>query len=115
MVLLSGLEAARSMCLTPTKFLLLQDKGLIIPEVNPDGVFYDIEKLRGVRGRIGVKIKPVKFPKEEYATPKEAMDILDISRRTFYIRAKRGDFKIHKEKQLSYILRAELYATDELF
>ena len=115
MALLSAIEAARSMRLTPSRFIYFQDQGLIVPEITAKGVFYESEKLRGVNPDGPRELKPIKFPKEEYATPKEAMDILDISRRTFYIRINSGKIPLFKKGRYSFVLRKDLYANDDLF
>lgn len=114
MILLTAVEAAESLCITPAKFIRLQDKGRITPEVTPKGVFYDSSKLWGLK-LFGAKLKIIKYPSHLYTTPADAMERLGVCRKTFYTRVSKGEIQLYKDGTRSFVKISDLYATDELF
>lgn len=115
MALLSAVEAAECLGVTPSKLIRLQDSRIITPEVTPDGTFYESNKLIGVNPRTPTVFRRIRFPKELYATPEEAMSVLEISRGTFYAKVRLGQIKVVKQGRLTFVLRKDLYANDDLF
>jgi predicted site-specific integrase-resolvase len=98
------------------RFLDFQDRGLITPVIENGTACYTLEGLRKLAElkQLALSPRPV-YPSAEYVRASEAMDILDVSRRTFYKRVNLGQIELHKKGRLSYVKKADLYASDELF
>jgi excisionase family DNA binding protein len=112
-ILVNAEEATELLGVSAIYFIRLFDKGLARPELNDKGQFlFDLKSLRQIA--LG-KQRPNYFPESEYATIDQAVHILDITRKTFYNRVKRGKIKIHRCGKRTFIKRADLYADDELF
>lgn len=111
--LVTASEAIRLLNVTPARFIKLQDLGCFCPVVSGGRwILYDAASLVKELSRGN---RPKKFPLTEYATIKQAMDILGVCRATFYNRVKAGKITLHKYKDLSFVLRKDLYANDDLF
>jgi len=105
--------AINQMGITPAKFIRLLDLGCFQPQLSGSRwVLFDKRQLKKV---IRSPERPKAFPAGEFATVKQALALLDISRRTFYIRVNRGDFVLHKSGKLSFVKLTDLYADAELF
>ena len=115
MDLVTAKEAARMMGLTPTRFLEVQDSGRITPEILDGRTFYSTAILFGAMRRPKRNLNPNPFPLDLYATAKEAIEILQVCRKTFYSRVNAGSIQIHKHGIYSFVLRKDLYANDDLF
>jgi len=111
-ILVTAREAVRLLGGSPGKFLQWQDRGHCTPIITKDGVFYDLAAMRRDIVRMP---RPSEFNEEEYATVQQALDILGISRRTFYKRVTSGEIPIHKCEKLTYVKLTDLYANDDLF
>lgn len=107
----SGIEAAEYLGLDTRRFLQMQDKGLISPELFKSGVMYDLRKLKKVETSKIVPYRSGEFPSNEYASVQQALDMLGISRRTFYIRVDKGVLVLHRDKvsRRSYVKLTDLY------
>ena len=111
-ILLSAQDASKIIGVTPDRFIKLQDSGKLPMEFLDGLVFYNLHELK----KISLSVPKSKIlPESLYATVKQAIDITGVCRKTFYSRVKQGLIQLHKDGKRSYVLRAELYATDELF
>jgi hypothetical protein len=109
-------EATEIVGIKAMRFLDFQDKGLITPVIEDGTAYYTLEGLRKLAEikHLGPAPRPV-FSSAEYVRASEAMLILDVSRRTFYKRVNLGQIAIYKKGGLSYVKKADLYASDGLF
>lgn len=110
--LVTASEALRILNVTPARFIKLQELGCFRPVVSGNRwVLYQRESLLKELGRGQAK----NFPSDKYATVSRALEILDVSRRTFYIQVAKGAIKLHKQGRRSFVKLTDLYTTDELF
>lgn len=112
----NAMEAKEVLGLRPIKFLRLLDKGFLVPEIREGVAVFSYESLMAaVKYKNLPNLKTIEFPKELYFTPSEAMEWLDISRRTFYNRVNAKTIRLYKKGKLSYVKKSELFADDDLF
>ena len=110
---ISAKEAIGVLRITPGKFVQLLDLGRLPAETIDGVVVFDLHELRKANLKLP---KSSLFPKSEYASAGEAMALLGISRRTFYIRVAKGEVRLHKDGRNSFVKLVDLYtATDALF
>lgn len=109
-------EATEIVGIKAMRFLDFQDKGLITPDVVDGVAYYGLESLRKLAEmkHLGPAPRPV-FSSAEYVRASEAMQMMDISRRTFYKRVNLGQIEIHKKGGFSYVKKVDIFAKDELF
>lgn len=112
-ILITGREAVNILRVSSAKFLQLQDKGRVVPILRKEGVFYNLLELR--KADFKTRTQPSDFPEDEYTTATKAMEIIGVSRRTFYNRVNAGLIKLHKRNSGSYVKLTDLYANDDLF
>lgn len=111
--LVTASEAIRLLNVTPARFIKLQDLGCFCPVVSGGRwILYDSTSLVKELSRGN---RPKKFPLAEYATIKQAMDILGVCRATFYNRVKAGKITLHKHKDLSFVKLADIDPDFDLF
>jgi hypothetical protein len=111
-IYLNSRESIEALGVTPNKFLYLLDNGRLPTEFIDGQVVFDLHALKASKYMLK---RPEDFPESLYATAAESMDILRISRRTFYIRVNQGAIALHKYGRKSFVLRKDLYADNELF
>jgi hypothetical protein len=76
---------------------------------------FESDALNGIRGREDKEFNLPVCPKETFVSIIEAMQILGMSRRTFYIRVNRGEVEIHKQGRRSFVKKEDLIADKDLF
>lgn len=99
-ILLTAKEALRFLGVTSDRFLSLQDMGKLPAEISNGVVAYDLAGLR----KIDISLpKSGVLPESEYTTIAGAIQTLDVCRKTFYSRVKKGEIQLYKDGKRSFV------------
>ena len=118
LILVKAAEATQLLGVTANRFLRLQDRGVIRPHIVGDLTMYDFRKLKPLIAEFNLKNKEPEFedfPSTEFATVKQSLNILKISRKTFYDLVAKGKIEIHKSGFRSFVKRSDLSPEKAIF
>lgn len=117
-ILMSATEVTKSIGVTPSRFFRWQDAGLIAPVTRGGKVYYDLREARELNSRIKGqegRLRPPEYPADKFANVPQALNILQICRKTFYDRVAKGKIKLHKYETRSFVRLSDISPEKVIF